>query len=812
MSYWNNYYVLPQQQTSIFALLTLCDNTKPFYAMLKKLFLTFLITVSLFPVSAREKTVTNTFSESESAFANPMKGFRGRRTPYVTLDKVYIKWNEIENNASDTAEKIAEYSDRNFNPLYERGIKVIPRVYLCWPHSEQNEDSTRVVMESFGRKRYVDAFWPEDMTVGDYTSDQFKERVVKLIEKMARVWDNDKRVAYVEMGLVGFWGEHHSPAPTEQVQKILAEAFQKNFRNKLVMIRNYTEFEDYDFGFYWDSFAHIDQEDHMQAIIDKDVWRDNVIGGEVAYDWGNYRIQPGASPSVSLSEPEHLEYILDCIRKTHANHLGWISNYTVGDPAVEKGAAEFQKTIGYRFVITEASYNPVLKGRNPELDITLKVTNVGSSPLYQDFPMKISLLDTSNHKVVWSAFTDVLKTSQWLPGDDWDQDEDVYRIAPSSNEVRISLEVPDDLAKGEYYLAVTLADPSEPQFPVRFAQDNYFKGGYTVLGRIGVGKAPVSAAPDGAVFDDIAKERLPIYADETRYPYTFSYTGNPLVRHHGAGDPDAHVWDGVVYVYCSQDNQRRLGDDGNYDAMDGYHVFSTKDMKTWTDHGEILHSRDVPWGGEGYMWAPGAACKDGKYYLYYPHKDVEGKWRVGVAVSDSPTGPFVHMDKPIDGLYGIDPMVFIDDDGQAYIYCNPGVVAKLKPNMVELAEPARKVIYGTQEQMKADDYRFCEGAYMHKYNGKYYFSYTSLHNSKYQSHYSVGDSPYGPFRLAGPMAERPEGAQDHHSVIEFNGKWYYFYHAGGREFYPLGWTGERRILCFDEMHYNEDGTIRLVRH
>ncbi len=115
---------------------------------------------------------------------------------------------------------------------------------------------------------------------------------------------------------------------------------------------------------------------------------------------------------------------------------------------------------------------------------------------------------------------------------------------------------------------------------------------------------------------------------------TFKMEGNPLVRHIGAADPDVHVWDGVVWMYCSQDHQRQEGDRGNYDHMDGYHAFSSTDMINWTDHGEVLHTRDIPWAHGGWLFAPGAAHKNGKYYIYFPVKDKEKKWKVGVAVSD----------------------------------------------------------------------------------------------------------------------------------------------------------------------------------
>ena len=304
-----------------------------------------------------------------------------------------------------------------------------------------------------------------------------------------------------------------------------------------------------------------------------------------------------------------------------------------------------------------------------------------------------------------------------------------------------------------------------------------------------------------------------INAQNDNYPKKIVYEKNPFILEHSATDPDVHVWNGIVWVYCSQDHQKRPHDgNNNYAVMDGYHVFSSEDLINWIDHGEILHSRDVPWGGEGYMWAPGAAYKNGKYYIYYPHWTKDTHWRIGVAFSDSPTGPFKHIAKPIEGLSGIDPMVFIDDDGEAYIYCNPGVVAKLKPNMIELAEPARKIIYGSDEVMKNEIYRFCEGAYMHKKDGKYYFSYSNWKNMDYQGFYAIGDSPYGPFEWKGPMASKPYNAQDHHSIIEFKGKNYYFYHIQGPEYRPVGWVGERRMVCYDELQYMPEGLIKIVKY
>jgi arabinoxylan arabinofuranohydrolase len=204
--------------------------------------------------------------------------------------------------------------------------------------------------------------------------------------------------------------------------------------------------------------------------------------------------------------------------------------------------------------------------------------------------------------------------------------------------------------------------------------------------------------------------------------------------------------------------------------------------------------------------------------LYYPHLDVDGIWKIGVAIGDSPIGPFKDTGKPIDGITGIDPKILVDDDGEAYIYNNHAIVAKLKPNMIELAEKPREIIYGPEAVMKDSLQNFInrtgEGSYMHKKDGKYYYSFTNFKNKSYQGYYAIGDSPYGPFEWKGAMAPKPQEAQDHHSIIEFKGKWYYFYHINTPTFMrkEMNWNGPRRIVCFDRLYYNEDGTIKMVEH
>ena len=279
--------------------------------------------------------------------------------------------------------------------------------------------------------------------------------------------------------------------------------------------------------------------------------------------------------------------------------------------------------------------------------------------------------------------------------------------------------------------------------------------------------------------------------------YTWQADGNPIITHMRTADPAAHVWnDGKLWVYASHDQE----DATDYSTMDGYHVFSTPDLVNWTDHGEVLHSRDVPWAQGGWMWAPDCAYKNGKYYFYFPTKDQNGYFKIGVATSTSPAGPFIPEPNYIAGTAGTDPCCFIDDDGTAYLYFGASKVARLKDNMIELDETPRTVDYGTTSSE-------FEGTWMHKRNGKYYYSWTNWSTAD-QGLYSMGDSPYGPFVYKGAVAPRGPGAQDHHSIVEFKNQWYYFYHVGTYD----GGDGNERNVCAEYLYYNADGTMKKVIH
>lgn len=314
----------------------------------------------------------------------------------------------------------------------------------------------------------------------------------------------------------------------------------------------------------------------------------------------------------------------------------------------------------------------------------------------------------------------------------------------------------------------------------------------------------------------------------------------PLVSHLYTADPSAHVFNGRIYIYPSHDIETanvKPDDEGGHFAMRDYHVFST-DSPTGkvTDHGVALDLTDVPWAGRQ-LWAPDAAFKNGTYYLFFPAKDKGDVFRIGVATSKSPTGPFKAEKEPIPGTFSIDPCVFQDTDGQFYLYFGgiwggqlqrwatgtyqadgklrkpdePALlpkVARLAPDMKHLVEPAKDVQLldetGRQFLEKANDKRFFEAAWVHKHRGKYYFSYSTgdTHNIAY----GIGDSPYGPFTYQGVVLHPVQGWTNHHSIVEINGKWYLFYHD-----VQLSGQTHLRNVKVTELTHNPDGTIRAIQ-
>lgn len=278
-------------------------------------------------------------------------------------------------------------------------------------------------------------------------------------------------------------------------------------------------------------------------------------------------------------------------------------------------------------------------------------------------------------------------------------------------------------------------------------------------------------------------------------------------------DPSAHVWNingkEVLYVYASHDMEPHKG----CDRMDRYHVFSTEDMVNWTDHGEILNADDVRqqagWGCAGFMWAPDCAYNpaDQTYYFYFPHPyddNWQNNWRIGVATSKYPDRDFKVV-AWIEGLPPyIDPCVFVDDDGQPYIY-NGGSAkcfgGKLRKDDWTKLDGEMKPMTGLDD--------FHEATWVHKYNGKYYLSHSDNNNHKEGNYmrYAISDSPLGPWKSMGYYMY-PTGAETNHgSIVEFKGKWYAFYHTAN-----YSGRGALRSVCVDPIEYNADGSLKVVQN
>ena len=284
---------------------------------------------------------------------------------------------------------------------------------------------------------------------------------------------------------------------------------------------------------------------------------------------------------------------------------------------------------------------------------------------------------------------------------------------------------------------------------------------------------------------------------------------NPFITHIYTADPTARVYNETLYVYPSHDVDTCNEMQGsNGFCMPDYHMFSTKDMVNWKDHGVIMDQNEVPWGLKNRygMWAPSIAYKNGTYYYYYPGMpaDKSAFRRVGVATSKSPTGPFKQIPNYINKVKGIDPDTFVDDDGRAYLYWGGGKgkgalkCAELNEDMVSIKGQPRDV-----EGIIYERYR--EASFVFKRNGIYYFTYARVGNNNYQIEYATAKNPLGPFKYRGVLLENIGNGTNHHSIVKFKDKWYLFYHN-----WAISGHNKLRSICADKMEFNKNGTIKPV--
>lgn len=313
----------------------------------------------------------------------------------------------------------------------------------------------------------------------------------------------------------------------------------------------------------------------------------------------------------------------------------------------------------------------------------------------------------------------------------------------------------------------------------------------------------------------------------------------PLVTHMYSADPAAHVFDGALFIYGSHDIDGGVAfnDDGDHFCMDDYHVLRlpAPDQPA-VDCGVALRLRDVPWAARQ-LWAPDAACRDGRYYLYFPAKARDGLFRIGVAMADGPAGPFRAMPAPIAGTYSIDPSVYADADGSHYLYFGgiwggqlqkyranryamaheepaaemPALgprVARLAEDMTSLAEPVRELVIldasGVPLRAGDHDRRYFEAPWVHRHAGCYYLSYST--GDTHFICYAVGESPYGPFVYAGRILSPVVGWTTHHAICEFGGQPYLFYHDA----LLSGGITHLRSIKMTRLEYKDARTIATV--
>lgn len=326
------------------------------------------------------------------------------------------------------------------------------------------------------------------------------------------------------------------------------------------------------------------------------------------------------------------------------------------------------------------------------------------------------------------------------------------------------------------------------------------------------------------------------------------YLSQPLTTQIYTADPSAHVFAGKIYVYPSHDVPTDIPDDdlGNEYAMHDYRVLGMDWIGGPVTVGPVaLDVKDVPWASKQ-MWAPDAAYRNGTYYLYFPARDRLldknglGTFRIGVATARNPMGPFKAEAAPIPGSFSMDPAVFTDADGRTFMYFGgiwggqlqrwasgrfdrngsdtdlhrddqpalSGKVVRMNPDMKTFAEKPRDAVIldpatGKPVLGGAHDKRFFEASWVFRRNGLYYYTYST--GDTHFLNYATGSNPYGPFTYRGHILKPVQGWTTHHSIIEWNGKWWLFYADT-----QMSNRNHLRNVKVTELHFDPDGTIPAI--
>lgn len=283
---------------------------------------------------------------------------------------------------------------------------------------------------------------------------------------------------------------------------------------------------------------------------------------------------------------------------------------------------------------------------------------------------------------------------------------------------------------------------------------------------------------------------------------------NPIVQTNYTADPAPMVYNGKVYLYTSHDE-----DESTWFTMNDWRLYTTEDMVNWTDHGAVLSYKEFEWAKRN-AWAPQCIERKGKFYMYVPNTTREGNGAIGVAVADSPYGPFIDpLGKPLvsNSNADIDPTVFIDDDGQAYLFWGNPVCyyVKLNEDMISLDGEIKQIpntIESFGKRTVDNPQRpttYEEGPWMYKRNNLYYLFFAAGPISEHIG-YSTSKNIEGPWKYQGVVMPTQGGAfTNHPGVIDFKGKSYFFYHNAALP----GGTGFTRSVSVEELKFNKDGSI-----
>jgi uncharacterized repeat protein (TIGR02543 family) len=507
--------------------------------------------ISINKADAQSSVITVNPKEYKPGLNNPYKGFRdgihrsesgfGKwKTPeYNTIWRHYIAWSDIESNENDGVQKIIDFCNKTWKGAEAANVRIIPRVYIDWDKNPGNEYWPADILTQTGLKADDPKLWAHPVV---------KDRIVKLIEKLGQAWDNDERIAWVQTGILGYWGEQENPVGTDEDgwAKRLGDAYSAAFKNKKLIVRNQPNWDvlGYKWGVYWDSYGHPGQRSGAWSAIQNTNstgrYLSEIIEGEVAYNWGESSFDPmyGGEPELTLNNYKYTNNMIDVIRELHCTGLGWISSYMainteykdiVSVDSLNANASIMQNEFGYRFLLSEFT-SQTRTEPGSKLDFSFKVTNTASAPFYYKWPVAVVLIDETTRQIKEKIIIPDIDITKWLPGDKYSYTTRTYQTPAVTHTVSGSATIPATLPKGNYLVGISILEPNSKSPGIFFAVENFFKESQTQpLVRIGIGENAVANTLDGVRFDN-PKTNDTRYYSISPSDKTYSITITPPVN------------------------------------------------------------------------------------------------------------------------------------------------------------------------------------------------------------------------------------------------------------------------------------------